>query len=62
MKKDELDLQVEARSCDEDAIQKDGESRAPEGIRGLMPEERERMEKALVRKIDFRLLPMIILM
>ena len=34
----------------------------PELVRDLSPEERQRLEKALVRKIDFRLLPMIILM
>ncbi|MCJ1233596.1 hypothetical protein MMC14_001554 [Varicellaria rhodocarpa] len=35
---------------------------APELVRNLSSEERERLERALVRKIDFRLLPMIILM
>ena len=33
----------------------------PELIRNLSPEERERLEKALTRKIDFRILPMLIL-
>jgi len=50
---------VEAISCD-DALNK--KSRAPEGIRMLSPEQRQKAEKALVRKIDFRLLPMIVLM
>ncbi|KAJ5819061.1 hypothetical protein N7474_004652 [Penicillium riverlandense] len=35
---------------------------APAYVASLSPEERERAEKALVRKIDFRLLPMIIIM
>ena len=35
---------------------------APELVRNLSPEERERLERALVAKIDLRLLPMIILM
>ena len=35
---------------------------APPLIRDLSPDDRERLERALVRKIDFRLLPMIILM
>ncbi len=34
----------------------------PEIIMRLTPEERIKLEKRLVRKIDFRLLPMIILM
>ncbi|KAL2038962.1 hypothetical protein N7G274_008302 [Stereocaulon virgatum] len=34
----------------------------PELVRDLSPGERQRLEKALIRKIDFRLLPMIILM
>lgn len=35
---------------------------APPYVAGLDPEERIRAEKALVRKIDLRLLPMIIIM
>jgi hypothetical protein len=35
---------------------------APAYVAGLSPEEREAAEKALVRKIDIRLLPMIIIM
>lgn len=35
---------------------------APAYVAGLTPEEREQAEKALVRKIDIRLLPMIIIM
>ncbi|KAJ5682962.1 hypothetical protein N7462_006127 [Penicillium macrosclerotiorum] len=35
---------------------------APAYVAGLSPEEREKAEKALVRKIDIRLLPMIIIM
>ena len=34
----------------------------PELVKGLSLEERQRLETALVRKIDFRLLPMIVLM
>lgn len=34
----------------------------PELVRNLSSKERQRLEKALVRRIDFRLLPMIILM
>jgi hypothetical protein len=37
-------------------------AQAPEFIRNLAPEERERLEKELKRKIDFRLLPAIIIM
>lgn len=35
---------------------------APVYVAGLTPEEREKAEKALVRKIDIRLLPMLIIM
>lgn len=35
---------------------------APAYVASLTPEEREQAEKALVRKIDLRLLPMIIIM
>lgn len=35
---------------------------APLYVAGLSPEERERAEKKLVRKIDFRLLPIVIVM
>lgn len=35
---------------------------APEWIRNLTPEQRAATETKLVRKIDFRLLPMVILM
>ena len=35
---------------------------APEFIRNLSPEERERLEKRLKRKIDARLLPAVIVM
>lgn len=35
---------------------------APELIRNLSPEERVRLEKKLTRKIDFRLLPAVIIM
>jgi hypothetical protein len=35
---------------------------APAYVAGLSPEERELAERALVRKIDIRLLPMIIIM
>ena len=34
----------------------------PECLVGLSPEERTRLEKKLVRKIDLRLLPMLVLM
>jgi hypothetical protein len=34
----------------------------PEAIRNLSPEERLAAEKKLVRRIDFRLLPMLVLM
>jgi hypothetical protein len=34
----------------------------PELVRTMTPDERKRAEKALVRKIDLRLLPMIVLM
>jgi hypothetical protein len=37
-------------------------SRAPTLIRNLKPEERKKLEKSLMRKIDLRLLPMIIIM
>lgn len=35
---------------------------APAYVAGLSPEERENAERALVRKIDIRLLPMLIIM
>lgn len=35
---------------------------APELVRAMSPEERAHAEKALVRKIDFRLMPMLVLM
>ncbi|CAD0108267.1 unnamed protein product, partial [Aureobasidium uvarum] len=35
---------------------------APEIVRNMSPEERAHAEKALVRKIDFRLMPMLVLM
>ena len=35
---------------------------APPLVKGLSSDERERLERALIRKIDFRLLPMIVLM
>lgn len=35
---------------------------APAYVASLTPEEREKAEKALVRKIDLRLLPMLIIM
>ncbi|EAW07180.1 putative MFS transporter [Aspergillus clavatus NRRL 1] len=35
---------------------------APAYVAGLSPEEREKAEKALVRKIDLRLLPMLVIM
>jgi len=37
-------------------------SRAPISVLNLTPEQRAQVEKALVRKIDLRLLPMIVLM
>ena len=35
---------------------------APPLVKNLAPEDRQRLERALVRKIDLRLLPMVILM
>lgn len=35
---------------------------APELVRAMSPEQRAHAEKKLVRKIDFRLMPMLILM
>ncbi|KAI4722797.1 MFS transporter [Aureobasidium sp. EXF-10727] len=35
---------------------------APEAVRNMSPEERAHAEKILVRKIDFRLMPMLVLM
>ena len=37
-------------------------SRKPEIIRNLSPEERERLETSLRRKIDLRLMPMVVTM
>jgi hypothetical protein len=34
----------------------------PESLRGVSPEEHKRLEQALVRKIDMRLMPMLVLM
>ena len=36
--------------------------KAPELVRNMSPEERAHAEKVLVRKIDFRLMPMLVLM
>jgi hypothetical protein len=38
------------------------QSRAPELVRNMTPEVREKLENSLRRKIDLRLLPMIVLM
>lgn len=35
---------------------------APELVRNMSPDERAHAEKALVRKIDFRLMPMLVIM
>lgn len=47
-----------------DGPQKDAQRgfQPPEIIRQMTPEEREHLEKKLIRKIDLRILPMIILM
>jgi len=45
-----------------DAPTKDLSFQPPELVRNMTPEERAHREKLLVRKIDLRLLPMIILM
>lgn len=39
-----------------------GRTDIPESVRNLSPEERKRAEKALVRKMDLRILPMLVLM
>jgi hypothetical protein len=44
------------------AIKPNPRKEAPAYVAGLSPEERAAAEKALVRKIDIRLLPMIIIM
>jgi len=46
----------------EDQYESGGRTDIPESIRNLSPEERKRAEKALVRRIDLRLLPMLVLM
>jgi len=58
-KKQDKDVELVETVEQDDVIDK---SRAPEGIKALTPDQRKKLEKALVRKIDFRLLPMIILM
>jgi hypothetical protein len=45
-----------------DGPKKDHTFQPPELVRNMTPEERAGLEKKLVRKIDLRLLPMIILM
>lgn len=45
-----------------DAAKKDTSFQPPELVRNMTAEERKEAEKRLVRKIDLRLLPMIILM
>lgn len=44
------------------ALGRDGSFRAPEWIRNLTPEERHHIEGKLKRKLDTRLMPMIVLM
>jgi hypothetical protein len=34
----------------------------PESLRNISPEEHARLEKALIRKIDLRIMPMLVLM
>lgn len=46
----------------DDGPTKDHKFQPPELVRKMTPEERAEREKKLVRKIDLRLLPMIILM
>ena len=50
---------VDPTKEDQDEI---GRSGVPESLRNLTPEERLRAEKKLVRRIDLRLLPMLVLM
>lgn len=52
---------VDAVDLVENAVPENS-SRAPTLIRNLTPEERRKLEKSLMRKIDLRLLPMIIIM
>lgn len=46
----------------QDAVKPSRTLEAPPLVRDLSPADRERLEKRLVRKIDFRLLPPVILM
>lgn len=46
----------------QDAVKPSRTLEAPPLVRDLSPADRERLEKSLVRKIDFRLLPPVILM
>lgn len=49
-------------AVDRDAPLKDPAFQPPEIIRNMTPEERALKEKKLLRKIDLRLLPMIVIM
>lgn len=46
----------------QDAVKPSRTLKAPPLVRDLSPADRERLEKKLVRKIDFRLLPPVIIM
>lgn len=60
---DDLKHQTAAIHLDNvDPLKEDGRDEIPEHIRNLSPEARLRAEKALVRRIDLRLLPMLVLM
>lgn len=59
---DHVQLEHLDKSITNDAPNKDTTFQPPEIIRAMTAEERAAAEKRLVRKIDFRLLPMMVLM
>lgn len=66
VEEDPRDIKNVAECLDEldehDAAKPSGALEAPPLVRDLSPADRERLEKKLVRKIDFRLLPAVIIM
>lgn len=54
--------QISSTSLEADRVNGTSTHQPPNPIRELLPSDRTRLERALVRKIDIRLLPMLILM
>lgn len=59
---DSISLKKSADGTDPEAAKAHLRAQAPAYVKSLSPQEREAAEKALVRKIDIRLIPILILM